>query len=172
MFSRYYARNQEKVINRLTDIHQPYRVANFYKITGLKGLKKTDNVRFTPYLYSTNEVDRFASTSLYKGKAGADLNFSPNSSMKILGTVNPDYAQLETDKEIINVSDLPTEYPEKRPFFYESSEFYPGAAVITRNIVDIKTGLKIIKTGGLFNYDLTGVLDGENNQWLLKPSAV
>lgn len=166
-FFRYYAQNQEQIVSRLSDIHNPYRLTNFDTVNDLVGLKKSNNFRLLPYLYSTNENNFLLNNSKYRGKLGGELIYTPNPSLQILATFNPDYAQLETDKEVINVSDLPTEYPEKRPFFTESSDFYPGAAVNTRNIVDIQAGLKVKQLSELLKYDVTGVLDGENNKWLL-----
>ena len=149
------------------DVNGPYRLTNYNKLTGLTGLEKTFKFRITPYIYSHDKDDFLSGSNDIKGKAGGEVRYSPSSSMTILATFNPDYAQIETDKEVINVTDLPTEYPEKRPFFIESSDFYPGAAVNTRNIVDIKAGVKVRKLGDLLKYDVTGVLDGDNNQWLL-----
>lgn len=167
IFNRYYAQNQERITSRLIDIHNPFRLTNLDKVTGLAGLKKSQNFRLLPYLYSTNESNFLSQSSAYNGKTGGEIIYTPSSSMLILATVNPDYAQIETDKAIINVSDLPTEYPEKRPFFTASSDFYPGAAVNTRNIIDIKAGLKIRQFGELLKYDITGILDYNENKWFL-----
>ncbi len=167
LFYRNYTQNQEKITSHLTDIHNPHRLSNFDKITGLEDLKKSKQFRLMPYIYATNYNDYNSSYSFNKGKAGGEVLYSPNSSFLMLATINPDYAQLESDKEIINVSDLPTEYPEKRPFFTESSDFYPGAAVNTRNITDIKVGLKLKQLNQYFKYDVTGVVDKSENNWLL-----
>jgi hypothetical protein len=166
-FLRNYSQNQEVQVSRIEDINGPHRLTNYNKLFGLKGLYKEYQFRITPYIYSLYNDDFLTGTDYFKGKVGGEVRYSPSSSMTILSTVNPDYAQIETDREVINVSDLPTQYPEKRPFFIESSDFYPGAAVNTRNITNIKTGLKIRKLGDLLKYDVTGVLDGDNNQWLL-----
>ena len=166
-FYRHYSQNQEIDASSLVDVNGPYRLTNYNKLTGLTGLEKTFKFRITPYIYSHDKDDFLSGSNDIKGKAGGEVRYSPSSSMTILATFNPDYAQIETDKEVINVTDLPTEYPEKRPFFIESSDFYPGAAVNTRNIVDIKAGVKVRKLGDLLKYDVTGVLDGDNNQWLL-----
>ncbi len=171
-FYRYYAQRQEFLANRLIDINGPYRLINYEKLTGLEGLDKKNNFIVTPYVYSHNEADFLKQSSIVKGKAGGELRYNPNSSLTILATVNPDYAQVETDKEIINVSDLPTEYPEKRPFFTESSDFYTSAAFNSRNIVDIKAGLKIRQLGELVKSDITSVLDGDDHLWLTGHSIV
>ena len=166
-FWRQYAQNQEIDVSNLVDINGPTRINNYTKLTGLTGLKKEYQFRIIPYVYSHYINNIFEEKDYIKGDVGGEVIYSPHPSMTILGTLNPDYAQIETDKEVINVSDLPTQYPEKRPFFIESSDFYPGASVNTRNIVDIKAGLKIRKLGDLLKYDITGVLDGENSRWLL-----
>lgn len=164
---RYYAQNQEYSLNRIVDIHFPHKVSNFHKLLGLKELKKANPCLFVPYLYANSETDFLSNDSNFGKKVGFDIKVAPNPSILILGTMNPDYAQIETDREIINVSDLPTEYPEKRPFFIESVGFYQGSiAINTRNIGDIKAGLKIKKVGGLFNFDLNGVWDGDDSRWM------
>lgn len=163
---RHFAQNQEMAVSNLVDINNPYRLTNLDRLVGLAGLNKRTNLQLSPYIYSHNETDLLNRSTFTQGKTGGELRYTPSSSMTLLATVNPDYAQLETDKEIINVSDLPTEYPEKRPFFTQSSDFYTNAAVNTRNIVDIKAGLKIRQLGDIAKYDITGVLDGEDNGWL------
>jgi len=171
-FYRHYAQRRELVVNRLIDINSPLRLINYEKLTGLEGLNKKNNFIVTPFVYSQNENNFLNESSLTKGKVGGELRYTPNSSLTILGTVYPDYAQVETDKEIINVSDLPTEYPEKRPFFTESSDFYNNAAFNSRNIVDIKAGLKIRQLGELIKTDITSVLDGDNHVWLTEHSII
>ncbi|MCK9211517.1 MAG: carbohydrate binding family 9 domain-containing protein [Ignavibacteriaceae bacterium] len=171
-FARSYAQKQEIAVSRLIDINGPAKLINLEKLTGLEGLNKKNNFVLTPYAYSHNEADFLKQSSIVKGKAGGELRYNPNSSLTILATVNPDYAQVETDKEIINVSDLPTEYPEKRPFFTESSDFYTNAAFNSRNIVDIKAGLKIRQLGELVKSDITSVVDGDDHLWLVGHSIV
>ena len=163
-FYRHYSQNQEMDVSSLVDINGPYRITNYSKLVGLTGLRKTLKFRITPYVYCFDYDNSLSGSDDIKDKAGGEVRYSPSSSMTILATINPDYAQIETDKEVINVTDLPTEYPEKRPFFIESSDFYPGAAVNTRNIVDIKAGIKFRMLGDLLKYDVTGILDGDNNQ--------
>ncbi len=171
-FLRYYAQGQEIVVNRLIDINGPNKLLNLEKLTGLEELDKKNNFIVTPYVYSHDEADFLQKSSIVKGKAGGELRYTPNSSLTILATVNPDYAQVETDKEIINVSDLPTEYPEKRPFFTESSDFYNNAAFNSRNIVDIKAGLKIRQLDEMVKTDFTSVLDGDDHLWLTGHSII
>lgn len=165
--SRHYSQNQEISVLRLTDIHNPFRVADFPTVSGFTGLKKKDALFVTPYSYYSTQSDHLANTSLSRFKAGGEVQYTPSSSMMLLATIRPDYAQLETDREIINVSDVPESYPEKRPFFTSSSDLYPGLAVNTRNIGDITAGLKLRGTFDRSKYDLTTVYDENNTLWAL-----
>lgn len=167
MFSRKYAQKQELSINQLTDKNGPWRPSDFYKISGIKNIKKSKKTVITPYIYSYRNHNALEQTSKWGAKFGGEIKYNPSPSSTFLVTVNPDYAQIETDKEVINLSDIPTTYPEKRPFFTEASDMYPGLAVNTRNILDINAGVKFRNIGKLTKLDITSVYDKEENIWLL-----
>lgn len=165
MFSRRYAHNQELSINQLVDENTPYRVSDFDKVDGINNLMKSKKIVIVPYLYGHGKYSLNNNSYFFDGKFGGEIKYNPTPSATILTTINPDYAQIETDKEIINTSDLPTTYPEKRLFFTESSDMYPGLAVNTRNISDINVGLKYRRVGKISKIDLTSVYDKERNLW-------
>lgn len=165
--ARRYAQNQEIAVISLHDINNPFRITDFPVIYGLEGLRKNETFTLIPYSYGSAQTDFLASTSQGRGKIGADIRYSPSPSTTVLAAIRPDYAQLESDKDIINVDDVPVSYPEKRPFFTASSDLYPGLAVNTRNITDMKAGVKLRTVLEWMKYDLTGVLDDNNVLWLL-----
>jgi len=165
MFSRYYAHEQELCINQLLDKNAPYRVSDFYKVDDIRGLRKDQKIVITPYLYGFTDYSELNDSLSHGSKLGGEIKYNPTPSTTVLATFNPDYAQIETDKEVINVSDLPTTYPEKRPFFTESSDMYPGLAVNTRNITDINAGVKIRNVGRNSKIDFTTVYDRQKNLW-------
>ena len=53
-----------------------------------------------------------------KPDAGIDLRY-PIKDFTIDLTLNPDFAQIEADPDLVNLSDIPLRFPEKRPFFLE-----------------------------------------------------
>jgi hypothetical protein len=167
MFIRNYALIQEKSANQIVDKDNPLRVDDFYKVNGLKNLKQKKTIQFTPYIFSSYNQDFIADQSLAGMKSGGELKFRPTSSMSLIATFNPDFAQVEADAVIVNVNDVPVSLPERRPFFTESSDLYPGLAVNTRNIKDIKTGVKLRQVVKNFKYDATWVQDKEDNHWYL-----
>ena len=58
--------------------------------------------------------------------AGIDVRY-PFSSVTVDFTLNPDFAQIESDPDLVNLSDIPLRFPEKRPFFLEGNGAFPDA---------------------------------------------
>lgn len=65
----------------------------------------------------------------YKTKAdiGLDLLYNPSPKIKLLQTVNPDFAQIEADPFTFNISRYETFVDEKRPFFTEGNEIFKAS---------------------------------------------
>ncbi len=57
-------------------------------------------------------------------RIGADIKSSVGSNLTLDATVNPDFGQVEVDPAVVNLSDVETFYPEKRPFFIEGNNFF------------------------------------------------
>jgi len=60
---------------------------------------------------------------------GGDVKVVPSSSWTMDLSYRPDFAQVDVDDEIINLSDYPVYVTEKRPFFLESKELFDDAPV-------------------------------------------
>lgn len=167
LVERIFAQEQRTFLNHLGSENRPYQIARFPRVSGLRGLGGGNSWSVVPYVFGTRAEPRTGGGSHSESKAGVDLRLRPVSSMTLLLTANPDYAQIESDREIINISDVPESYEEKRPFFTESSDLYPGLAVNTRNIQDIRFGLKLRQVLRRVKYDATLVEDGDGARWML-----
>lgn len=167
MFRRDYAQNKEIILNTIVDKNEPFSIRDFVKLRGLTDLKKESNLFFTPYSFYSLKNNLLDYNRENKTKLGGEIKYNPISTMTVIATINPDFAQIETDKLIINVDDVPVSYPEKRPFFTESSDLYAGLAVNTRNIEDVDVGLKVRDVRNNLKYDFTWVLDRKQNKWYL-----
>jgi hypothetical protein len=144
------------------------RLTTYITFTDLQNLRIGKPYKVTPYIYGDILNDELNNKSEHKFKTGIELRYQPNPATKILATVNPDFAQLESDADVINVSDDPTQFNEKRPFFTTNSEFYnPAPAVRTRNIGEIDFGGKFIQDFGKLKYDVTYVRDGLDSDWFM-----
>jgi hypothetical protein len=88
-------------------------------------LVKSNNA-FIPYISSKiNQEQKNVSLSL---NAGIDAKIALNSSLNLDITINPDFSQVDVDRQIINLDRFDVLLPERRTFFLENSDLFsnPG----------------------------------------------
>lgn len=56
--------------------------------------------------------------------AGLDLRYNLASDLALVGTLNPDFGQVEADSRVLNLTTFETFFPEKRPFFLEGLDLF------------------------------------------------
>lgn len=128
------------------------------------------NIQLNPYaaLATFKELDtrdalnpRF-SQKLAKGKIGLDAKIVFRDSLVLDATINPDFAQVESDQPQNTVNQrFEVFFPEKRPFFLENANFFniQGASfggpnttlLFTRRIADPSYGLRLTGKQGPWN---------------------
>lgn len=71
-----------------------------------------------------------------RASGGLDLKWHPTPGLTLDATFNPDFAQVEADQVVLNLTTYETYYPEKRPFFLEGIEAFatPFQLLYTRRI--------------------------------------
>jgi Domain of unknown function (DUF5916)/Carbohydrate family 9 binding domain-like len=81
------------------------------------------NVSFIPYVL-TRAIKGYDNKlpTQYKTMVGGDAKFSVTSSLNLDLTVNPDFSQIEVDKQVVDLSRYELFYPEKRQFFLENGD--------------------------------------------------
>lgn len=60
----------------------------------------------------------------YEAKVGGDVKFSLTSSLNLDLTVNPDFSQVEVDRQVTNLDRYELFFPEKRQFFLENADLF------------------------------------------------
>lgn len=80
-------------------------------------LPTTGNTTFTNSLPGVTD---------FMPSVGLDLKWHPTQDLTLDGTINPDFAQVEADQIVLNLTSFETYYPEKRPFFLEGAELFAG----------------------------------------------
>lgn len=60
----------------------------------------------------------------YNSKIGGDLKFSLTPSLNLDVTVNPDFSQVEVDRQITNLNRFELFFPERRQFFLENGDLF------------------------------------------------
>ena len=58
------------------------------------------------------------------GKVGGDFKFSLTSSLNLDLTINPDFSQVEVDRQITNLDRFELFFPERRQFFLENGDLF------------------------------------------------
>lgn len=80
-----------------------------------------------PYLFANFHEDRETGTpSQLRGDAGFDAKLGLSSSLNLDLTYNPDFAQVEVDRQQMNIDRFELFFPEKRQFFLENSDLFSG----------------------------------------------
>ncbi len=138
---------------------------NYYDNYGIlifEELLTNQNLKLIPsFLTSyTDEEDKKRGVHQIKRKYEPELNifYEPNSHLTTTMTINPDFSIIEADAIEIDVNTrFPIYYPEKRPFFIESTNPFRTPITIyhTRQIVDPIFGAKF--SGALENNYLFGL---------------
>lgn len=158
----------ERRIPRLNERHFWPRVSS--RVTGLlnqggdvNGMRQISpgrNIQLIPYgaFRSFRAVDsRDPAMPVFEGKSefdgGLDAKFVLKDRFVFDMTVNPDFAQVESDQPQVTVNQrFEVYYPEKRPFFLENASFFntPIELVFTRRIADPQFGARM--TGKVGRY--------------------
>lgn len=81
------------------------------------------NVSLIPYAL-TRAIKTYGQNqpAQYKTTVGGDAKISITSSLNLDLTVNPDFSQIEVDKQVVDLSRYELFYPEKRQFFLENGD--------------------------------------------------
>jgi hypothetical protein len=105
-------------------------VSVFPTLVGLQDVNPTNAIEVVPYATSKAEFlrhdafDPFNDGSRTRPNLGGDLRMPIGSKLTLNATINPDFGQVEVDPAVVNLSDVETFFPEKRPFFVEGSSIF------------------------------------------------
>lgn len=150
-----------------TDLgERQYAVSRFGRLTNLpiSELVTKRPVKFKPYATLKPQAlqpnDGETETAV-KTDAGLDLRY-PIKDFTVDLTVNPDFAQIEADPDLVNLSDIPLRFPEKRPFFLEGNELFqmPLDLFYSRRVEDLIGGGKAIGKFSKYNLAFMGAVAG------------
>lgn len=87
--------------------------------------KPSRNISIIPYAIGKVSRDFIAKSPVkYEGNIGGDAKISLSSSLNLDLTVNPDFAQVEVDRQVTNLTRFSLFFPEQRQFFIENSDLF------------------------------------------------
>ncbi|MBI2618619.1 MAG: carbohydrate binding family 9 domain-containing protein, partial [Ignavibacteriales bacterium] len=128
-------RKNEELFLVLHPRNDDIRVSHWLPLTGIDGIQPPPRIELRPYVAFTRKFlqsppvasfnqgrnDPFAFGRDYLGGAGADAKIGLSGDFTLDVSVNPDFAQVEVDPAVVNLTAYETFFAEKRPFFIEGS---------------------------------------------------
>jgi hypothetical protein len=122
------------------------------------------NISFIPY--GTTAAEKYAEKTEYKANVGFDAKVAITPSVNLDLTVNPDFSNVEVDRQVVNLTRFEVNFPERRQFFLENTDLFatPGF-VETRPFFSRRIGLvqdtlgnfaKIVKVPILYGARVSG----------------
>lgn len=134
-FRRFMPRKNEETLWRAWRRTEGLRFLEKEGIVGnLDGLPRRPRVEARPYLSSESRLPErryFAvrgDTTLLPagsdGNIGLDIKAPITNTLTADITINPDFAQAEVDRQVVNLTRFPLFFPEQRPFFTEGAAIF------------------------------------------------
>jgi hypothetical protein len=116
------------------------------------------NISVIPYLLGgVNKDYTTGKKAHYRGDGGVDAKIAVTSSLNLDLTVNPDFSQVDVDKQVTNLDRFELFFPEKRQFFLENGDQFTNFGYSTiRPFFSRRIGLGVPI---LFGARLSGKLD-------------
>ena len=100
-------------------------------MVGLTGIDPGRNLQVRPYALGRVERGELGDPDVWAdddwdpdGEIGLDVKLGLSSELTLDLTVNPDFAQVEIDDELVNLTRFPLFFPEKREFFLEKANLF------------------------------------------------
>ena len=167
-FQRNISRSREQLFwAPIGQVYNLYRLSQAGELHGLE-LEEPRNLKVTPYAVGsasrayTNPLETQADLD---GAFGLDVKYGVTPSLTLDLTYNTDFAQVEVDEQVVNLTRFNVRFPEKRPFFLENAGLFaagkPGVDLFfsrrigvdssTRAAVPILGGARMSGRAGQFN---------------------
>ena len=153
-FDRFMART-----NHNYDFTQNTMAGDLRGVGDWKGvqLPKIDEDRILQLLpYSYQGVDPHGSVA----NGGLDMKMPVGQEMTLVGTVNPDFRNIENQILSIDFSRFERIASESRPFFQEGQQYYGSALIASQRVKDFDSGFNVY--GKVNNKIAMGIVDTAN----------
>lgn len=113
--------------NRLNPLINSF-VRQFGDLTGLANIKPPVRLSFSPYVagivnhYPYNQPG--VSNVNYTASGGMDVKYGLSDAFTLDMTLVPDFSQVQSDNQVLNLSPFEVQFQERRPFFTEGTELF------------------------------------------------
>ena len=132
-FNWYIPHRNEDVFWRAVPPDRTAWASWFGELTELPRIERGPGFELLPYATSRLTLDESPSDALAHRTsigvdAGLDLKFRPLPGVTVAATINPDFAQVDVDPALVNLTAFEIQLPEQRPFFVANAPLFADAA--------------------------------------------
>ncbi|MRT94089.1 DUF5916 domain-containing protein [Ancylomarina sp. 16SWW S1-10-2] len=122
-------RKKEKVSWNFIDKEESGWVSQSGILKGINNIKPPTRLSFSPYfsVYVDKSSDNSSFETNYRG--GLDLKYGLNESFTLDMMLIPDFGQVQSDDQVLNLSPYETKFSEKRQYFTEATELFNRGGV-------------------------------------------
>ncbi len=99
-----------------------YSISQYARMTGLQGIQRGVNLEIKPY--GVGGYSQVPEERGWDADAGLDVKWGITPNLTADLTLNPDFAQVESDNLRINLTRFSLFFPERRDFFLQSADLF------------------------------------------------
>ncbi len=108
-------------------------------LTGLKNIKPPLRLSLSPYIAAIADHFPFHDPAIknlnYNVSGGMDIKYGLTDAFTLDMTLVPDFSQVQSDNQVLNLSPFEVQFQERRPFFTEGTElFNKGGLFYSRRV--------------------------------------
>ncbi|MCB1059926.1 MAG: carbohydrate binding family 9 domain-containing protein [Calditrichaeota bacterium] len=143
-----------------------WRASAIGTLRGLENIAPSAHVELLPHVVGRWDApfDTLGKPQDFRSKnewenLGLTAKYVPSAALSFDGAYQPDFAQVDVDEAVINLTDYPVFLSEKRPFFLENKEYFeetPYTFVYTRRVTDPDYGARVNAQKGNFKLSAFG----------------
>jgi len=127
--------------------------------TGINNLSPPTRLSFLPYLSGGFRVSPTSKGDVteFLRSGGMDVKYGINESFTLDMTLIPDFAQVQSDNVLLNLSPFEVKFDDYRPFFTEGTELFNKAGLFYSRRIGAAPGLAgtvLNKYGNMPDYDI------------------
>jgi len=118
--------NERTAWSRIPRNFRPYTLSYAGELIWDKPLpKQGSNISIIPYVAGGVSKDFDEDTgTMFEREVGGDVKIALTPSMNLDLTINPDFSQVEVDRQVTNVDRFEIFFPERRQFFLENADLF------------------------------------------------
>lgn len=151
---RYVSRRQETDEWAFIPRARAGEVSRYGRLTGVDVRGTPADIELRPFVlgrFERRDAGSGAATrsQRFGGSAGLDAKWHPRRDLALDVAVLPDFAQVEADQLVLNLTNEEIQLPEKRPFFFEGRDLFtmPMQLLYTRRIGRITPDDPVLASG-------------------------